>query len=64
MFANKVTFNANKLQSHYKFQSSVILSVLFDYRLSQSAPGLDCGCQEAQFGRDHGCIMKTVRLYY
>ena len=32
--------------------------------LSQSAPGLDCGCQEAQFGRDHGCIMKTVRLSY
>ena len=25
-------FNANKFQSHYKFQSSVIFSVLFDWR--------------------------------
>ena len=32
--------------------------------LSQSAPGLECACQKVPFVRGHGCIMKTVRLFY
>ena len=31
--------------------------------LPQSDPGLVSGYQEVPFLRDHGCIMKTVRLY-
>ena len=32
--------------------------------LSQSAPGLDCGCRRVGYGRGHGCTAKLVNRYF
>ena len=32
--------------------------------LSQSAPGLDCGCRRVGFGRGHGCTARLTKRYF
>ena len=32
--------------------------------LSQSAPGLDCGCRRVGYGRGHGCTAKLANRYF
>ena len=32
--------------------------------LSQSAPGLDCGCRRVGYGRGHGCKAKLANRYF
>ena len=32
--------------------------------LSQSAPGLDCGCRRVGYGRGHGCTSKLANRYF
>ena len=32
--------------------------------LSQSAPGLDCGCRRVGFGRGHGCTGRLTKRYF
>ena len=32
--------------------------------LSQSAPGLDCGCRRVGYGRGHGCTAKLTKRYF
>ena len=32
--------------------------------LSQSAPGMDCGCRRIGFGRGHGCTAKLSKRYF
>ena len=32
--------------------------------VSQSAPGLDCGCRRVGFGRGHGCTARLTKRYF
>ena len=32
--------------------------------LSQSAPGLDCGCKRIGYGRGHGCTARLAKRYF
>ena len=32
--------------------------------LSQSAPGLECGCRRVGYGRGHGCTAKLTKRYF
>ena len=34
------------------------------YALSQSAPGLECGCRRFGYGRGHGCTAKLSKRYF
>ena len=59
----------SSIREHYQYQP-------FDFRqpgravrpmtvaLSQSAPGLDCGCRRVGFGRGHGCTARLTRRYF
>ena len=37
---------------------------LMTVALSQSAPGLDCGCRRVGYGRGHGCTTKLAKMYF
>ena len=43
-----------------------IVQTLFDSKmfLSQSAPGLGCGCLRIGFGRGHGCTARFEKTYF
>ena len=45
-----------------KFQGKTIRPMKVD--LSQSAPGLGCGCLRVGFGRGHGCTARFAKTYF